>query len=114
MKADRADYPDSTRVRVNVISVFEHKTQQFLTSITRFTVAQHIARREMLRGVSVKMCPTFLLCFFFFFRAVEEKKLVELNRMLAALRGCTEARRVEFLGQRLGEDAAFVLDLQYM
>lgn len=40
MKADRADYPDSKRVRANVMSVLKHKTQQFLASIMRFVHCQ--------------------------------------------------------------------------
>lgn len=54
MKADRADYPDSMQVRVNVKSVFEHKTQQFLTSISRCTVAKVTAKYIILHDVLVK------------------------------------------------------------
>lgn len=61
MKADRADYADIKTVRVNVMSVFEHKTQQFLTSITEFTMALLTAKYKMLHDISglVKTCPIF-------------------------------------------------------
>lgn len=61
MKADRADYPDSKQVRGKVAYVFEHKAQQFLTSITWRAAAQLIARDIMPRDVLVK-CALVFLC----------------------------------------------------
>lgn len=60
MKADRVDYPDIKRVRVNVMSVSQHQTQQLLTSAARSTVAEITAKYKMLQDAlsPVKRCPT--------------------------------------------------------